>query len=93
MVGGAPEPDALAHMRESDEAYLQTNPGQHFVVQFNAGPAPGGRSRTFLLSSQGYYTEWISGSWIKNATATEPFTPSDDSTLPSRPPVACALAL
>lgn len=80
-VAGAPEPDALAHMRESDETYLQTNPGQHFVAQFNAGPTLVGRSRTFLLSSQGYYIEWIRRSWIENATATEAFTPSNDSIL------------
>jgi hypothetical protein len=80
-VNGAPEPDALAHMREPDESYLQTNPGQHFVAQFTAGPAAAGRSRTFLLSSQGYYIEWIRGSWIQNATVAEPFTPTDDSIL------------
>jgi hypothetical protein len=33
------------------------------------------------LSSQGYYTEWIRGSWIQNATVTEPFMPSSDSIL------------
>jgi hypothetical protein len=79
--GGKPEADALAHMRASDETYLQTNPGQKFVARFSAGPAAAGRSRTFLLSSQGYYTEWIRGSWIQNATVTEPFMPSSDSIL------------
>ena len=78
---GVPEAAALAHMRASDETYLQTNPGQKFVARFSVGPAPVGRSRTFLLSSQGYYTEWIRGSWIQNATVTEPFMPSNDSIL------------
>ena len=78
---GASEAEALAHMRTSDETYLQTNPGQKFVARFNAGPSPAGASRTFFLSSQGYYTEWIRGSWIQNATVTQPFMPSDKSIL------------
>ena len=79
--GGAPEAEALTHMRTSDETYLQTNPGQKFVARFNVGPSPVGASRTFFLSSQGYYTEWIRGSWIQNATVTRPFLPSDESIL------------
>jgi hypothetical protein len=79
--GGMREADALVHMRASDETYLQTNPGQKFVARFDVGPPPVGRLRTFLLSSQGYYTEWIRGSWIQDATVTEPFVPSDESIL------------
>jgi hypothetical protein len=79
--GGAPEAEALAHMRTSDETYLQTNPGQKFVARFSVGPPPVGASRTFFLASQGYYTEWIRGSWIQNATVTQPFMPSDESIL------------
>lgn len=79
--GGVVEVEALAHMRTPDETYLQTSPGQRFVARFDAGPPPAGASRTFFLSSQGYYTEWIRGSWIQNATVTRPFMPSDDSIL------------
>jgi hypothetical protein len=62
----------------SDETYLQTNPGHTFRVHFNVGTATkAGTERTFLLSSQGYYTEWIRGSWIRNASASEPFMPND----------------
>jgi hypothetical protein len=78
---GVREADALVNMGASDEAYLQTSPGQKFVARFNVGPAPVGGSRTFLLSSQGYYTEWIRGSWIRDATVSEAFMPSDESVL------------
>ena len=64
-----------------DDRYLQTNPGQRFLADFNVGSALDGQSRTFLLSSQGYYTEWIRGAWIQTASATEPFTPTDGAIL------------
>jgi len=78
---GRPENTAHDSMSASDTRYLQTNPGQRFFVDFNVGRAPAGQSRTFLLSSQGYYTEWIRGSWIQTASAKEPFTPTDQAIL------------
>ena len=75
---GNPDRDALVAMSEPDERYLQTSPGQKLAARFHVGPEHPGRSRTFLLSSQGYYTEWIRGAWIQDATATQPFSPSDD---------------
>jgi hypothetical protein len=77
-ASGTAEPAALLHVNTSDETYLQTNPGHTFRVHFNVGTATkAGTERTFLLSSQGYYTEWIRGSWIRNASASEPFMPND----------------
>jgi hypothetical protein len=49
-------------------------------VDFDAGTGAG-KSRTFLLSSQGYYTEWIRGSWIQTANAVKPFEPTDEAVL------------
>jgi len=65
-------------MSAPDDRYLQTNPGDRFFVDFNVGQAEAGQSRTFLLSSQGYYTEWIRGAWIQTASAKEPFNPTDE---------------
>lgn len=79
--GGAADVRALANMAAPDEKYLQTNPGDRFTARFDAGPSAARTSRTFLLSSQGYYTEWIRGSWIQTATVTEPFMPSDGAVL------------
>lgn len=70
--------DARTAMAAPDDRYLQTTPGKRFYVTFNVGAAAPTQSRTFLLSSQGYYTEWIRGKWIQTATASAPFVPSDD---------------
>ena len=74
---GRADPEALAAIRRPDGRYLRTTPGQRFTVAFDAGPAPVGVERTFLLSSQGYYVEWIRGEWLRADTAGAPFTPSD----------------
>jgi hypothetical protein len=74
---GRPDAEALTSLSSPDERYLQTNPGDHFYARFATGAAPAGKERAFLLSSQGYYTEWIRGSWLKDATVAAPFAPSD----------------
>jgi hypothetical protein len=73
---GKPEPGAERSLREPDTRYLRTSPGQRFTVAFRAGSAPAGTARTFLLSSQGYYTEWIRGDWLRSGSA-RAFHPSD----------------
>lgn len=78
---GKPEAEARESLLASDDLYLQTNPGQRFYAHFNVRGGSVGESRTFLLSSQGYYTEWIRGEWIRNASATELFAPTDETLL------------
>jgi hypothetical protein len=78
---GQQNDEVRAAMTAPDDRYLQTNPGQRLYVAFNVGPSVPGRPRTFLLSSQGYYTEWIRGKWIETATANAPFVPTDESLL------------
>ena len=78
---GHPEPAARESLSAPDDGYLQTGPGERFFVDFTVGPAPSGLSRTFLLSSQGYYTEWIRGAWIQSASSKEPFIPDDGAIL------------
>ena len=75
MYDPAQNAAALASLRDADEGYLITTPGQSFTVDFDVGRVTSG-TRSFMLASQGYYTEWVRGSWIKNASRT-PFTPSD----------------
>lgn len=65
---------ALAAITDADESYLQTTPGQALSVEFNVGSNPSPRS--WLLASQGYYTEWVRGAWIKSATGKQ-FVPND----------------
>jgi len=68
---------ALAALRDADESYLITSPGQSFSVEFDVGKSIAG-TRTYMLASQGYYTEWVRGTWIKNASG-KAFAPSDAS--------------
>jgi hypothetical protein len=68
--------EALRGIREADERYLQTSPGQRFTMLFDVGRNEPGTARTFLLASQGYYTEWVRGSWIKAARDSVPFRPT-----------------
>ncbi len=74
---GLPEPEALRSLRAPDSDYLQTSPGQRFFVRFDPQPLAGGERRTFLLSSQGYYTEWVRGDWLR-AAHPRVFVPGED---------------
>ena len=59
-----------------DERYLETRPGDRFIVEFDVGAAAGSGDRRFLLSSQGYYTEWIRPGWVREAAAAEGTPPA-----------------
>ena len=64
-------------VRAADDRYVMTQPGERFHVSFDVGPAPVGSARTFLLASQGYYIEWVRGSWLtRGGTDTSTFKPS-----------------
>jgi hypothetical protein len=73
----APLPAALQAVLHPDEEYLETVAGQRFAVEFDVGPDPDSLSRSFLLSSQGYYTEWVRPAWIRAPEPQETFSPSD----------------
>lgn len=75
--GGAADPEALTEMAAPDETYHVTGPGYHATLRFRPGAARPGASRTFLLASQGYYTEWIRPAWIRSASRARPFEPED----------------
>lgn len=68
---------SLAALEDPDESYVITGPGQAFSVEFDVGQSTSARS--WLLASQGYYTEWVRGSWIKSASG-KAFT-ADNSSL------------
>ncbi|MEJ7809937.1 MAG: hypothetical protein WKG32_05895 [Gemmatimonadaceae bacterium] len=77
---GAPVPAALADLRAADERYLRTTPRQRFTATFDVG-AEGSSARTFLLASQGWYTEWVRGSWLKGAHDSTTFSPTSTTLL------------
>jgi hypothetical protein len=76
--GGASEPVALEDLRAPDHEYLSIAPGQRFFVRFEVGAPAAEEERTFLLSSQGYYTEWIRGDWIRSPRPPRVFVPSQE---------------
>lgn len=73
---GLLEDAPLQAVSAPDENYLQTSPRQRFTVAFDVGPDRGD-ARTFLLVSQGYYTEWVRGAWMTGMRDTVAFRPED----------------
>jgi len=72
--------EAASAMRAPDAKYYETHPGEHFTALFDVGPASpdgSGGARTFVLASQGFYTEWLRTDWIRGARTAQPFQPSD----------------
>jgi hypothetical protein len=76
-ASGEHESVALRAIRAADENYLQTSPRQRFTISFDVGRAAAGQQRTFLLVSQGYYTEWVRGGWLTGKRDTSAFKPED----------------
>jgi hypothetical protein len=74
---GLPEPAAKRSLLLPDHDYLRTSPGQRFFVRFDPEPLAPGERRTFLLSSQGYYTEWIRGDWLRSSRPPRVFAPTE----------------
>ena len=77
-IDGGHDPAMAARIAQSDEDYIVTHPS----VALSLESAPLGTDsegeRTFFLSSQGYYTEWIRPDWIRSANPPEKFQPSGD---------------
>jgi hypothetical protein len=74
---GATTADLLGLIADPDEEYLVTSAGTAFEVTFQTDPTPAGRSRTFLLGSQGYYSEWVRPMWVRSAEWPQAFRPTD----------------
>ena len=77
-IGPTTADAALAAIRSPDDAYLETIAGNRFALEFDVGAEPDG-ARTFLLSSQGWYTEWMRPAWLRGGATRPPFTASDAS--------------
>lgn len=74
---GRTDTTALRSLSAPDARYLVTSPGQRFTAIWRPAPARPGETRTFLLASQGYYTEWIRQGWLAAPRDTMPFRPSN----------------
>jgi len=74
---GDAEPAAMRSLRTADRDYLRTSPGQRVVLRFDPAPLAPGERRTFLLASQGYYTEWLRGDWLRASREPRVFVPGE----------------
>ena len=77
-LGGHTLEDGVERVAEPDERYLVTTGGSAFELHFETGPVAEGIHRTFLLSSQGYYSEWVRPIWVRAGADPVPFEPTDD---------------
>jgi len=74
-----PRPEFGSLIEKDDGAYLITEPGDSFILDYQLPTAPANRERerSLAISSQGYYLEWIRGSWVRNDPTATPFQLSD----------------
>jgi hypothetical protein len=70
-------PELAADLRDSDDRYLITGPGQRFSAVFDVG-IDAGEERSYFVAAQGWYSEWVRTSWIREAgnSGPRPFSPS-----------------
>lgn len=71
---GKSRDDLRDHMRQPDEDYAVSSAGDRMTIVFRLPETM--RTGTLLLSSQGYYTEWIRPDWIRGGAGLT-FEPSD----------------
>jgi hypothetical protein len=76
--GEAMSGETMELIADPDDRYLATYPGTSAMLEFTPPPPRPGLARSYLLSSQGYYSEWIRSDWIRNAEHAVTFRPGDD---------------
>lgn len=64
--------EILTLINSTDTNYLVTEPGDYLELKYEVKPVTG-KKITFIIESGGFYTEWIRGNWIKNATGSYRF--------------------
>ncbi len=77
-LGGAHDPEVAKQVALPDEDYLVTVPSMALSLESEPLGAWPDDERTFFLSSQGYYTEWIRPGWIRASNGLEEFQPSGE---------------
>ena len=68
--------DVRRQLRGSDGDYLVTGPGTAYTLEFQTTGSKG-MEASWFLAAQGYYTEWVRGSWVRENERPEPFVPSE----------------
>ncbi|MDX9759625.1 MAG: hypothetical protein RBU27_10735 [Bacteroidota bacterium] len=67
---GMTRPEIADSVARQDESYLHVTPGDSYHFRYDL-PDGGMQASTVLLRSQGYYYEWLRGSWVRDE-ATQP---------------------
>ncbi len=93
---GSRDPEVVGRLSVSDTLHHVTYPGERYRVAFRVGgevlgetvdgEAEGVASRAaprsgFLLAMQGYYVEWVRGSWLRAGGGRGVFEPEDSAIL------------
>ncbi len=65
---------AVRALGDADNDYLETRPGQRMTLEF---ATKADSSTTYLIAWQGWYREWIRGSWLAEPTRAKPWVPGD----------------
>lgn len=68
-------------LEEPDDSYFTTLPANHFQLEFDVGSPVEEVEPTYLLAAQGYYVEWIRGTWLDEANTRAAFDPDDRAVL------------
>lgn len=74
---------ALAALREPDDRYLETMPGQRMTLEFQPTrfTERPDSATSYLITWQGWYREWIRGQWLAEPKRTTAWTPGDSTVL------------
>lgn len=75
--GGPVAAETLARIARPDDDYLTTYPGTSVDVEFAAPPPEPDMERSYLLATQGYYTEWVRPEWIHGTESGRLFDPGE----------------
>jgi len=78
--GRPAEGSVLEDITRPDDRYVATHPGATAMLEFvPPEPAPAAAmGRSYLLSTQGYYTEWVRSEWIRSPGDAVTFEPGED---------------
>ena len=76
---GSRRDSLAARLRDGDDAFLITHPGDCFRFDYATGETPPGLSRSYFLKSRGFYIEWIRRDWLENPPDASPFAMNDES--------------
>lgn len=64
--------EALELLANADGRYLVTEPGEAYTLTYSLGKREDCEQSLFIVS-EGYYNEWVRGSWVRNDSTARPF--------------------